>query len=280
VPHPLLDTRQIDQPPATFLHAAGTVFAEFGASTQDSGNVSYGIALDSGDRFFVKTAGHADDPLPVLGHADRVALLRNAVTLNRSCAHPTLPPLRNVIESPQGPLLVYDWVAGELLNVSRTRRDDPASAYQRFRHLPAPTIERCLDNVFGLHAGLAAVGWIAVDFYDGCLIYEFNADQLHVVDLDMYRQGPFTNDMGRMFGSSRFMAPEEFEFGAVIDQRSNVYTMGRTALLFLSDGTLSPASFRGSGPRYEVARRACASDPADRFEGMASFYTAWLSAAT
>jgi hypothetical protein len=50
-----------------------------------------------------------------------------------------------------------------------------------------------------------------VDFYDGCLLYDFTSQELRVIDLDMYSRGPFTNTMGRIFGSTRFMAPEEFE---------------------------------------------------------------------
>ncbi len=33
--------------------------------------------------------------------------------------------------------------------------------------------------------------------------------------------------MGRMFGSTRFMASEEFELGALIDEQTNVFVMGR-----------------------------------------------------
>ncbi len=33
---------RIDQQPGEFLSAVGQVFAEFGAQTQDSGNISYG----------------------------------------------------------------------------------------------------------------------------------------------------------------------------------------------------------------------------------------------
>jgi len=42
------------------------------------------------------------------------------------------------------------------------------------------------------------------------------------------------------------MAPEEFELGALIDERTNVFVMGRTALVFLSDGTLNAEAFRGT----------------------------------
>lgn len=35
--------------------------------------------------------------------------------------------------------------------------------------------------------------------------------------------------MGRMWGSSCFMSPEEFAFGSAIDEITNVYLMGATA---------------------------------------------------
>lgn len=70
-------------------------------------------------------------PFPYLDYDGRLGLLWNAVNLARSCHHPCLPRLRNVIESPSGPMLAYDRAPGELVGTSRTRRPDPASVYQR-----------------------------------------------------------------------------------------------------------------------------------------------------
>jgi serine/threonine protein kinase len=256
MPHAILDCDVISEQPEQYLSSVGTVFAEFGDSTQDSGNVSYGVRIDA-ERYFVKTAGRPEDPRPFLKHEARMALLRNAARLSVSCRHPTLPRLYRVIESPFGPLLVYQWLDGELLRAPRAQRDDPESAFQRFRSLPAATIQAGLDAIFDLHHELAGAGWIAVDFYDGCLIYDFNSGHLGIVDLDTYSEGPFRNEMGRMFGSTRFMAPEEFELGALIDEQTNVYVMGRTALVFLSDGTLNPGAFRGTRALFEVVAKAC-----------------------
>src|SRR5262249_40867198 len=153
--------------------------------------------------------------------------------------------LHRVIESPCGPMLVFEWLDGELLGVARERREDPSSAFQRFRNLPASRILTVLDQVFDFHEHVARAGWIAVDFYDGCLIYDFRSGRLGIVDLDMYAERCFRNTMGRMFGSTRFMSPEEFHLGALIDERSNVFVMGRTVLVFLSDGTMNLGAFKG-----------------------------------
>jgi serine/threonine protein kinase, bacterial len=273
--HSLLTIHSIDQTPAAYLQSVGDLFALF--NTQDSGNVSYGVSVE-GTRYFVKTAGDPDDPRPYLSHPQRVALLRNAIALAQSATHPALCPLYHVIESPQGPLLVYEWLEGELLGVRSAQRADPASAYQRFRALPPAEILAVLDQVFELHAYLADKGWIAVDFYDGCLIYDFSQQTLRIMDLDTYQQGPFTNTMGRMFGSSRFMAPEEFQLDALIDQRTNVFTMGRMVAVFLADGTLVRTPFRGSDALYAVVCHTCQQDRHERFASMADFYAAWCAA--
>ena len=98
--HPLLDVERIEQAPDVYLDALGRVFAVLDGRTQDSGNISYGVQIQQG-RYFVKTAGHPDDPNPFLSHAERVSLLRNAIRLRRSCGHRTLLCLHQVIESPE-----------------------------------------------------------------------------------------------------------------------------------------------------------------------------------
>lgn len=273
--HPLLNATAIDVLPERYLQNSGQIFAVF--NTQDSGNISYGVQV-ANTRYFVKTAGDPANPKPYLSHPQRVTLLRNAVQLAQSTDHPALCRLYQVIESPHGPLLVYEWIDGELIGTPSTRRADPDSPYQRFRVLPVVGILPALDLIFDLHAYLAEKGWIASDFYDGCLLYDFSRQTLRIMDLDTYHQGSFTNTMGRMFGSSRFMAPEEFQLGTRIDQRTTVFTMGRTAALFLSDGTLERAPFRGSDALYTVIHQACQEDRAQRFATMKDFYKAWRQA--
>ena len=277
--HPLLNRKAIEQAPGDYLLSVGTIFAEFGAQTQDSGNVSYGVQV-GGERYFVKTAGLVDDQHPLLDHPARVALLRNAVRLSASVSHPILPILRGVVESPSGPMLVYPWLEGELLGVPRESRNDPASALHRFRSLPSAVIQACLGDIFALHTVLSEAGWIAYDFYDGSLLYDFAAARLWAVDLDMYRDDPFRNDMGEMFGSSRFKAPEESQRGAFIDDRTTVFVMGRTVLVFLSDGTLNFEAFRGPRALFDVVVQACQPDRTHRFASMSAFYHAWLAASS
>ena len=270
--HPLLDADRIDGPPGPFLESIGDVFATFGAPVQDSGNVSYGVQIDN-ERYFVKTT---DPEIEVYAdHATRAELLYNAARVKRSCDHPVLPVLHHIVESAHGPMLVYDWVDGELL---RDKSDDLQSPQQRFRRLPVGEILAVLGAIYELHVQLVRAGWIAVDFYDGCTLYDFVRREIHVVDLDNYRQMPTRNDMGRMFGSTRFMAPEEFELGADIDERTTVFSMGRAAAVFLSDSSLAREPFRASDALYEVVLRACREDPDQRYQSMQDFYAEWREA--
>lgn len=271
----LLTASATDMRPQAFLQAAGTIFTTF--DQQDSGNISYGVR-EGEQNYFVKTAGDPADSSPYLDHAGRIALLRNAVRLSQSCTHPILCRLTNVIESPAGPLLVYEWVEGELIGVPLAQRNDPMSTYQRFRALPVNELCQALDQIVDLHRLLAAQGWVASDFYDGCPLYNFATHTLRIMDLDTYHHGPFTNTMGRMFGSSRFMAPEEFELGAVIDQQTTVFTLGRTVALFLGDGTLARAIFRGTDALHSVVARACAAERGLRYATVAAFSDAWRAA--
>ena len=263
----LLTAERTDLTPHAFLTKPAEVFAVFDARTQDSGNVSYGVRLGD-ERLFIKTAGSPGNRQPFLSFDARVALLRNAARLARSVADATLPTLRNVVESAEGPLLVYNWVDGDLVNTPSSRREDPSSSYARFRALDPNERATALDAVLRLHVKLAERGWIASDFYDGSLIYDFARRCIHVVDLDSYREGPFANDMGRMFGSTRFMAPEEFELGARIDERTTVFTLGRTIDQFLSLGTASIDALVG---------RACDRDPRRRFQTVAELHEAWCA---
>jgi serine/threonine-protein kinase len=265
----LLTAEYTDLKPTDFVARNADVFAVFDATTQDSGNESYGARVGD-DRYFIKTAGSPGDR-SFLSHDARVALLRNAVRIARSVSDPALPALRHVVESPEGPLLVYEWVDGEPVSTPAERRSDPTSPFARFRSLDPHERAAALDAIFRVHVKLAERGWIASDFYDGSLMYDFTRRQVHVIDLDSYRDAPFANDMGRMFGSDRFMALEEYELGARIDERTTVFTMGRTIEQFLALGTPATTS---------LIARACDNDPRRRFQTMAEFYAAWAAAAT
>ena len=257
-----------------FLESVGDIFAIFDARTQDSGNVSFGVQVDA-KRYFVKTPGDPSVTGALLDHAGRIAVLENAVAFAQSVRHAALPRLLNVIASASGPMLVYEWLRGDLVHVPAELRVDPSSAFQRFRALPLFDLLTALEAIIEVHVQSSGKGWVACDFYDGSIIYDFERKEVHLVDLDHYHRGPFTNVMGRMLGSTRFMAPEEFVRGALVDETTTTYVLGRMLSVFVGDGTLERSAFRGSEPLYALMQQACATDRALRFQTVAELAQRW-----
>jgi serine/threonine-protein kinase len=276
----LLSLTSTTESAESLVERSSLVRRRFDERTQDSGNVSWLVESD-GHFLFVKSAGRPTPApgthQPLLDHAGRVELLDNAVELARSCDHPALASLRNVVATATGPALVYDAAPGELVFGDRAERADPASPYQRFARLPRPRMMAIFDVLIDLHVALAAKGWVASDLYDGCLMLARD-DRLTVIDLDTYHRGPFVNTMGRMFGSDRFMAPEEHQLGATIDQRTTVFTLGRLVTHFGTRLTEDLDRFVGSRACADVLLRACAGDPSARFATVAEFAAEWTAA--
>lgn len=263
--HPLLDIASA-QPVEPYLRQIGEVFRVF--DRQDSGCVGYGVAV-AGQRWFVKTATTAPG----------AASLRRAVALHGVIRHPLIIPLRHTIAVGDSLALVYPWTDGEVLYHATVGMDrcDPASAMARFRRLPVPRVERVLGQILDAHLAVERAGFVAVDFYDGCVLYDFATGRIGLCDLDEYRPGPFRLDAHRLPGSSRFMAPEEFRRGATIDIRTTVYTLGRTIRLLLDAGDRERV-WRGTPAQQAVVDRATRDDPADRYPGVVELAAAWRAA--
>lgn len=239
---------------------------------QDSGCVSY-VVDQGGQRLFVKCA------VTESGEAS----LGRAAALHHTIRHPALPALLHTLRTGSGPAQIYPWVPGDVLYDYVTMdgaagRRDPASAHARFRALPIARILAALDAIYDLHVRIAEAGFIAVDFYDGCILYDFDAHRTWVCDLDEYRPGPFRLVEDRLPGSRRFMAPEEFVRGSTIDQRTNVYTLGQAAALLLGDGYLDSDTWRGAAEASAVLRRATAWEREHRYATVVAFVMAWRRA--
>lgn len=248
-----------------WLSSAGHVFAEIRG--HDSGCTSYGVRVGT-DRWFVKAAFGTD--------RDQ---LDGALRVHAALRHPAVVPL--VADFPVaggGHAVVYPWVDGEILNdpfaPGALPYADPCSALNRFRALPLPRVLAAYDVVLDAHLAVRAAGLVAVDFYDGCLMHDFATGATRLVDLDLYAP-PYVLDLERQYGSSRFMAPEEWCRGATVDARTTVFTLGRTGFQLLCEPGGDEATFRGDARQRAVLDRATAPDPDDRFPDVAALVEAW-----
>jgi serine/threonine protein kinase, bacterial len=268
--HPLLDIRQLDRDLRTYLAEIGSLFRVF--DQQDSGCISYGVHT-AGRRWFVK---YSDKPASI-------AHMMNAAAFHQDISHPRIPKLLHAFRDCSGYAQVYEWVEGEVLYTpqypGREGRSRPDSPHFRFRQLPVASIVSALNTVYDVHDFLEQRGYVAVDFYDGAMIYDFSRGELHLCDFDHYAKGPFTLEADRLYGSSRFMAPEEFAKGSRIDRRTNVFTMGAAAFVFLAnDGSRDARDWRASEALYRVALRAVAPVPDEQYPSVRALHEAWLAA--
>lgn len=273
--HPLLGDSSTALPLEEHLATVGRVFIALRG--HDSHNTSFGVEI-GGERFFVKHTGHAD----------AVRYLHSAVRFHEAVQHPAIVPLVGTVASPDGFAIVHPWRDADVLRddfapnpEGALPRHDPRSTFARFRALPIDELLRALDTIFDAHVVVSERGFVTVDFYDGSVLYDFVRGDVHLCDLDTYCPAPYVLDVDRQFGSSRFMAPEESQRGATIDDRTSVFTLGRTAFVVLSEGLLGEQdrdAWRAPDALHEVASRAVRRDPADRHASVADFVTAWRAA--
>ena len=251
----------------SFLRQWGKVFRVF--DQQDSGNLCFGLE-DGARRYFVKFAGAR--PVRYKGEPERaVELLKQSGRVYRDLAHPVLLPL--LWEGPVegGYALLFPWTEAICMGKQYPSRE-------RFLALPLDTKLGIYREVLAFHSHVAKRGYVSVDFYDGCVLFEEATGRTLLCDVDAYHRLPFFNPVGRMWGSTRFMAPEEFEKGAAIDESTMVHTLGAFAFeLFAPEGRelaqwpLSPAA-------WACAKKAASPKREDRFSDVASYIRGWEDA--
>ena len=123
--------------------------------------------------------------------------------------------------------------------------------------LTLPQRVAAVQQIYDFQTHAAALGWVAVDLYDGSLMVDLKSGRVTLCDLDVYERAPMINRQGRMWGSTRFMAPEEYELGAVIDEVTNVVALGALAHTFLGDDeSKDRAAWVGTDDQFAVAARA------------------------
>jgi hypothetical protein len=73
------------------------------------------------------------------------------------------------------------------------------------------------------------------------------------------------------------MAPEEFQRGARIDQRTTVFNLARMGLVLLDTGDLD-GRFKAGPNARAVLERATLPTPTERYPTVTNFVSAWRAA--
>jgi serine/threonine protein kinase, bacterial len=263
-----------------WLTALGEVFGVF--DEQDSGNICFGIEKD-GVKKFVKYAGartkeYSGQP------EDAITRLKNSVPFYIGLQHKHLINLLDNFEVENGYALIFDWFDGECLHSHWSfppplKYTHPDSPFFRYKQLPIEHRLESFKNILEFHVHVEKNHYVAVDFYDGSILYDFKNNVTKICDIDFYKKKPFINTMGRLWGSSRFMSPEEFEFGVEIDERTNVFNMGAIAFGLLG-GELDRSILKWDAGQdlYLVAKKAVEKDKNNRYSTVEEFFLEWEQA--
>ncbi|MGM0751692.1 MAG: phosphotransferase [Bacillota bacterium] len=250
----------------SFIEKYGEVFKVY--DDQDSGNICFGVK-DGDERYFIKFAGapterYAGKP------EEAIVDLKSAVQVYQDLAHPHLIRLIRTEEVGGGFAAIFEWTDGACMG-----KMYPLSR-ERFLQMPDNTRFEVFADILDFHIHVIKQGYVAIDFYDGSILYDFDKEETLICDIDLYSKRPYINTMGRMWGSSRFMSPEEFTRGAEIDEVTNVYGMGATAFaLFGGEKDRSMEKWRLSKELYEVALKAVSDEREMRQQSLAEFKYDW-----
>ena len=249
----------------SFLSEYGRVFKVF--DDQDSGNICFGIEKD-GQRYFIKFAGapteqYNGDP------ADAIARLKATLPVYSALQHTNLIELVEAKDISGGFAMVFKWVDGDCMG-----RMYPAQ-HKRFMALSVQDRLKVFADILDFFEYIASQNYVAIDFYDGSIMYDFKWGKTTICDIDFYRKQPCTNDMGRMWGSSLFQSPEEYQLGAVIDEITNVYTIGATAFALFGEYNRTRDKWQLSDELFEVAAKAVSDDRTKRQQSIRHFIDEW-----
>lgn len=264
-----------------WLKELGNVFCVF--DQQDSGNISFGVQ-NGRKKYFVKYAGA--QTVEYEGNTQTaIDNLNKAVTVYEDLRHENVISFVKKITTDDGIALVFEWCDGECLFAHWTfdkwnRYTHPNSPYYKYRKLSLEKRLKSINEILKFLLFVEQKNYVAIDFYDGSILYDFSTDATKVCDIDFYRKKPAVNDAGEHFwGPKRFKSPEEYIFGAPIDSITNVYTMG--VLLFGLIGGEAERSFEkweGSKELYELACKATLPERKLRFQSIEDLYREWEQA--
>ena len=253
-----------------FIGKYGKIFKVF--DDQDSGNICFGTEKN-GQRFFVKFAGAPTKEYN--GTAEEaIERLKNTLPIYENLKYKNLIELVSAEGIGGGFAMVFKWADGDCAG-----RQYPDS-HQKFIALPNEAKLKVFSNVLDFLAHVNSQGYVAIDFYDGSIIYDPEGEKTTICDIDFFKKKPCVNDMGRMWGSAKFMSPEEFECGAVIDEITNVYTVGAFAFALFGRYERNPEKWSLSKALYEVATKAVSGNRRERQQSIKQFIGEWETART
>ena len=279
----------------TWLKKYGTAFSV--VDETGSGCICFG--MDDGERkYFCKIAGVGTVKEEV-SPKESIDLLKKAVQLYYDLAHPNLIKIVEEYDYKEFYVVVFEWAEGKCLfdhwNFDKYQKDPTIKSPKvKFRELPVSKKLKAVDVMFSFLQNVNRKGYVAVDFYDGSILYDFQNDVTTICDIDLFEKAPVVNDKGvDWFGTKRLKAPEEYIKGSSIDEQTNIFTLG--ALIFDFFGEFSEEEIQNryrsnqflpcsvskwqlNEEAYRVALKAVCPNRNERYLTFAEFWSEWKTA--
>ena len=276
----------------TWLKRYGTAFWV----VDETGSGCICIGMENGDKkYFCKIAGVNTIEAEV-SPKESIKLLKESVNLYFNLRHPNLVKMIEDYDYNQFYVVVFEWTEGECLfdhwNFEKYQRDTTIkSPKEKFKQLSVSKKLSTIDVLFSFLQNVNEKGYVAVDFYDGSIIYDFSTDKTTICDIDLFRKAPVINDRGsEWFGTKRLKAPEEYIKGSVIDEQTNIFTLGALIFEFFGcfsdeemkqryyNNQFSPCScsnWQLNEESYQVAVKAVSLNKKERYITFDEFFTEW-----
>jgi serine/threonine-protein kinase len=272
----------------SWLNNYGKVFSVIDET--GSGCISFGIEKNE-KKYFFKIAG-AKTVEAEISEEESIKLLKDAVIKYKDIQHENLIKYIDSFDYKDFFIVIYEYANGECLfdhwNFNKYEQNKKIETpVQKFKKLSIDKRLNVVNKLFSFFETVVENGYVAVDFYDSSIIYDFSNDNVTFCDIDLFRKMPTTNDIGKdYFGTKRLKAPEENELGATIDELTNEFTLGAIVFDMFSrvtnneerynKGVFIPNNFENfelSKDIYDVLKKSTNYDRKERYDTIKSFYS-------
>lgn len=274
----------------TWLNKYGKVFLVIDET--GSGCISFGIEKDN-KKYFFKIAG-AKTVEAEISEEESIKLLKEAVIKYKDIKHDNLIKYIDSFDYKNFFAVIYEFAEGECLfdhwNFEKYKITKEITPLMKFKRLSVEKRMYVVEKLFSFFETFIDCGYIAVDFYDSSIMYDFEKDNVTFCDIDLFRKLPAINDLGKdYFGTKRLKAPEENKLGAVIDELTSEFTLGAIIFDIFSNvennderyekGMFVPNDFEDfelSKEVYEILMKATSYERNDRYGSIKEFHEEFL----
>ena len=276
----------------SWLNNYGKVF--FVIDETGSGCISFGIEKDN-KKYFFKIAG-AKTVEAEISEEESIKLLKEAVVKYQDIKHDNLIKYVDSFDYNEFFVVIYEFAEGECLfdhwNFDRYKKTKETTPLMKFKSLSIEKRLNVAEKLFSFFETFIDCGYVAVDFYDSSIMYDFENDEVTFCDIDLFRKVPTINDLGKeYFGTKRLKAPEENELGATIDELTSEFTLGAIIFDMFSNleniddryekGMFIPndiETFELSKDVYDILIKATSHERTNRYKSIKEFHNDFINA--